>query len=150
MVSPARRREAVREVRRAFPQVSQRRVCRVLGQPRGTQRYTVREPDRDRRLVARMLELVRRWPRFGYRRIAALLRRDEAFRGVNVKRVYRLWRESGLKVPRKQRKKRRLGTRAGGVVRHRAEHKDHVWCYDFVKDQTQDGRPLKFLPIEDE
>ena len=150
MVSPARRREAVRQVRRAMPAVSERRVCRVLGQPRGTQRYAVREPDRDRRLVARMLECVRRWPRFGYRRVAALLRRDEEFRDVNVKRVYRLWRRLGMKVPRKQRKKRRLGTSAGGVVRRRAERKNQVWCYDFVKDQTVDGRPLKFLPIEDE
>lgn len=150
MVSPARRREAVRQVRRAFPKLSERRVCRVLSQPRGTQRYPAREPDRDRRLVARMLELVRRWPRFGYRRIAALVRREQEFRGVNVKRVYRLWRGAGLKVPRKQRKKRRLGTSAGGVVRRRAEHKDHVWCYDFVHDQTVDGRPLKFLTIEDE
>jgi transposase InsO family protein len=130
--------------------MSERRVCRVLGQWRSTQRYAVREPERDRRLVRRMLEMVQRRPRFGYRRIAILLRREEEFGGVNVKRVYRLWREAGLRVPRKQRKRRRLGTSAHGVLRHRAEHKDHVWCYDFVKDQTEDGRALKFLPIEDE
>jgi transposase InsO family protein len=95
-----------------------------------------------------MLELIRQHPRYGYRRIAALLREEGWV--VNRKRVYRLWRQEGLKVPRKQRKRRRLGSSANGLVRRRAEHADHVWCYDFVKDQTADGRPLKFLPIEDE
>ena len=125
-------------------------VYRVLGRARGTQRYTPRDPDRDKRLVVRMLEWVRKRPRFGYRRIAALLREEREFRGVNVKRVYRLWRQQGLKVPQKQHKKRRLGVSAHGIVRHRSEHINHVWCYDFVKDQTADGRALKFLPIEDE
>lgn len=69
---------------------------------------------------------------------------------VNRKRVYRLWRKEGLKVPHKQRKKRRLGHSGNGIVRRRAEHPDHVWCYDFVHDQTADGRPLKLLAIEDE
>ena len=128
--------------------VSERRACGLIGQPRGTHRYTAGEPDRDRPLVKRMLELVRQRPRYGYRRITALLR-AEGLR-VNRKRVYRLWREEGLRVPQKQVKKRRLGSSVNGCVRHRAEHKDHVWCYDFVKDQTIDGRPLKFLPVEDE
>jgi transposase InsO family protein len=95
-----------------------------------------------------MRELVRRHPRYGYRRVWALLRTD-GWR-VNRKRVHRLWRRAGFKVPRKQRKKRRWGTSANGVVRRRAEQVNEVWCYDFVKDQTTDGRPLKFLPIEDE
>lgn len=95
-----------------------------------------------------MLALVRRHPRYGYRRIWALLR-AEGWR-VNRKRVYRLWRQEGLKVPKKQRKKRRVGHAGQGVARRRAEHPDHVWCYDFVHDQTADGRPLKFLTIEDE
>ncbi|MBE7458276.1 MAG: IS3 family transposase [Planctomycetia bacterium] len=69
---------------------------------------------------------------------------------MNRKRVWRLWRKEGFKVPRKVRKKRRLGGSAGGVVRHRATHPDHVWCYDFVSDQTCDGRTLKMLTIEDE
>jgi transposase InsO family protein len=119
-----------------------------LKQARSTQRYRPRRLDRDRPLVRRMLELVRQHPRYGYRRIAALLREEGP--AVNRKRVYRLWRQEGLKVPRKQRKKRRLGSSANGIVRRRAEHADQVWCYDFVKDQTVDGRPLKFLPIEDE
>ena len=95
-----------------------------------------------------MLELVRDHPRFGYRRIWALLR-WEGWR-VNAKRIYRLWRREGLKVPRKQRKRRRLGSSDQGCIRHRAEHKDHVWALDFVHDRTVDGRPLKWLAVIDE
>ncbi len=127
---------------------SERRACKVLGQPRSTQRYVVKERDDERPLVQRMLSLARCHPRYGYRRIWALLRRD-GFR-VNVKRVYRLWRKEGLKVPRKQRKRRRLDHSGNGCVRHRAEHINHVWCYDFVSDQTVDGRTVKFLTLEDE
>jgi len=99
-------------------------------------------------LVHRMHALVRRHPRYGYRRICALLR-GEGWR-VNRKRVYRLWRKEGLKVPQKQRKRRRLGNSSNGCVRHRAAHIDHVWSYDFVMDQTVDSRPVKLLPIVDE
>jgi len=69
---------------------------------------------------------------------------------VNRKRIHRLWRREGLKVPRKQRKKRRLGHHANGCARRRAEHKDHVWAWDFVHDCTCDGRPLKWLTLVDE
>lgn len=147
MVSPARRREAV-EAAQSTQEVSERRACQVLRQPRSTQRYAVKARDDERPLVQRMLELVRKHPRYGYRRIWALLR-NEGFR-VNVKRVHRLWRKEGLRVPQKQRKKRRLGCSENGCVRHRAERPDHVWCYDFVSDQTVDGRTLKFLTVEDE
>jgi len=132
----------------AFEEVSERRACSVIGQPRSTQRYAARKRDDEKPLVQRMHEHVRRRPRYGYRRVWALLRGD-GFR-VNVKRVYRLWRKEGLRVPQKQRKRRRLGSSAGGVVRHRAQRRDHVWCYDFVSDQTADGRTLKFLTVEDE
>jgi len=147
MVSPARRREAVRQVQETL-EVSERRACGVIGQSRSTQRYEPREPQRDRMLVQRMHERVRAHPRYGYRRVWAMLR-EEGWR-VNRKKVYRLWRREGFKVPRKQRKKRRLGCSDNGVIRRRAVHVNHVWCYDFVKDQTRDSRPLKFLPIEDE
>ena len=147
MVSPTRRREAVEHTQRTL-EVSERRACKVLRQPRGTQRYRARQPDRDRALVQRMLQWVRRHPRYGYRRIWALLR-SEGFR-VNRKRIYRLWRQEGLKVPRKQRKKRRLGSSENGCLRRRAESINHVWCYDFLSDQTADGRTLKLLTIEDE
>jgi transposase InsO family protein len=95
-----------------------------------------------------MLELVREHPRYGYRRIWALLRR-EGWR-VNRKRIHRLWRREGLKVPRKQRKKRHLGHSANGCARRRAEYKDHVWAWDFIHDHTHDGRPLKWLTLLDE
>ena len=101
--------------------VSERRACRALGQPRGTQRYQPRRNEFRRRLVERMLELVREHPRYGYRRIWALLRR-EGWR-VNRKRVHRLWRAEGLKVPQKQRKKRHLGHSANSCARRRAEAK---------------------------
>ena len=87
-------------------------------------------------------------PRYGYRRIWALLRRQGFV--VNRKRIWRLWRQEGLKVPKKQRKKRRLGTSANGCVRQRAMRKDQVWAWDFVHDRTTDGRTLKWLTIVDE
>ena len=98
--------------------------------------------------MTKMLQLVRRHPRFGYRRIWALLQ-AEGFQ-VNRKRVHRLWKREGLKVPQKQRKKRRLGSSDNGIVRQRALHKDHVWAWDFIHDRTEDGRPLKWLSVVDE
>jgi putative transposase len=141
------RRQAVRQLQETFG-VSQRRACRVLGQPRSTQRQTPKTSQEEERLVQRMLELVRQHPRWGYRRITVLLRR-EGWR-VNRKRVYRLWRQEGLKVPRKQRKKRRLGHSGNSCVRRPAQHKDHVWTWDFLHDRTRDGRPLKWLTLIDE
>ena len=105
-MTAAQRRQAVFQLRERFG-VSERRACRVLGQHRSSQRQQPKAKEGEQRLVTRMLELVRRQPRYGYRRIWALLRR-EGWR-VNRKRVFRLWRQQGLKVPRKQRKKRRLG-----------------------------------------
>lgn len=96
-----------------------------------------------------MVALSRENPRYGYRRVWALLRR-EGFE-VNKKRVHRLWREEGLKVPDNQHKRRRLsGNGENGSKRKRAEHRDHVWSYDFVIDRTEDGRRLKMMPIVDE
>jgi len=93
-----------------------------------------------------MVALSRENPRYGYRRVWALLRR-EGFE-VNQKRVYRLWRKEGLKVPDKQHKRRRLlGNSENECKRKQAEHRDHVWSYDFVIDRTEDGRRLKMMPI---
>jgi len=147
-VTADQRRQAVRFLQGRCG-VSERRACRVLGQQRSTQRQRPqRAKEGEGRLVARMLELVRKHPRFGYRRIWALLRR-EGWR-VNRKRVHRLWRQQGLKVPRKQRKKRRLGSSANSCVRRPAEHRDHVWAWDFLHDRTSDGRPLKWFTLVDE
>jgi transposase InsO family protein len=95
-----------------------------------------------------MLVLVRAHPRYGYRRITALLQR-EGWR-VNRKRVHRLWRREGLKVPRKTRKKRYLGTSANGCSRRRAERMNQVWAWDFIFDRTANGRSLKWFSLVDE
>lgn len=146
-MSPTRRRQAVEHLRTACS-VSQRRACLVIGQPRSTQRYQRRQPDDEPRLVARMLQLVRARPRFGYRRIWALLC-QEGWR-VNRKRIHRLWRREGLKVPQKRGKKRRLGASANACHRQRAQHKDQVWALDFAFDRTVGGTTLKCLSIVDE
>ena len=99
-------------------------------------------------MVQEMLALVGQHPRYGYRRIWALLRK--AGWQVNRKRIYRLWRQEGLKVPQKQHKKRRLGMSANSCVRRKAEYVNHVWAWDFVHDRTTNGRPLKCLSIVDE
>lgn len=127
---------------------SERRVCRVLDQARSTQRYTAVPRDGDEAIVRRMHEMVRLHPRRGYRMICGMLRLD-GWR-VNVKRVYRLWRQEGFKVPEKQHKKRRLGHSVNGIVRRQAKHKDHVWCVDFIHDRDDRGRPLKWLSVVDE
>jgi putative transposase len=129
-------------------EVSQRRACRVLEQHRSAQRYEPRIADDEPRLIRDMYELVRRFPRYGYRRIW-----DELCKlgwRVNIKRIFRLWRKESFKVARKQRKKRRLGTSENSVIRHRAEHKDHVWTWDFKHSRDERGRPLKWLSIIDE
>lgn len=128
--------------------VSERRACRVIDQPRTSQRYVAKPREDEQALVKRMLELARKHPRYGYRFITAKLR-QEGWQ-VNRKRVYRLWRREGLKVPQKKRKRRRLGTSENGCQRRRALHKDHVWCWDFVFDRTEKGSALKWLSIVDE
>jgi len=149
-VSPERRRATLDRVRCGLghPRISERRLCCVLDQPRSTQRYPRKVKTDQRVIVARMHVLVRRWPRFGYRRIHAMLRR-EGFR-INRKRVYRLWKREGFKVPQKQRKKRRLGTSGGGIMRCRAASINDVWCWDFIYDRDEQGRVLRWLIIEDE
>ncbi|WP_391483922.1 IS3 family transposase [Adhaeretor mobilis] len=106
MVSPARKRAAASELQEKF-EVSQRRACSTVDQPRSSQRYAAKPRDDESQLLKRMLELVGQHCRYGYRRITALLR-AEGWQ-VNHKRVYRLWRKEGLKVPQKERKRRRLG-----------------------------------------
>ena len=128
--------------------MSERRACQVLGQPRSTQRCRAKVKDDEPALLGRMEQLVQRHPRFGYRRIHALLR-AEGWR-VNRKRVHRLWRQKGYKVPVKVRKKRRLGVSENGVLRQRATGMNEVWAWDFIHDRDERGRALKWLVIEDE
>ncbi|MCP4905930.1 MAG: transposase [bacterium] len=91
--------------------------------------------------MSRIIELAKQFGRCRYRRITALLRR-EGWR-VNTKRIERIWRQEGLKVPKEQPKRGRLWLGDGSSIRRRAEHRNHVWSYDFVSDRTHDGRPLQ-------
>ena len=128
--------------------VSERRTCRVVGQSRTTQRRQPKTRSDEKRLTAAIIRLAKRYGRYGYRRVTALLR-AEGWK-VNVKRVHRIWRREGLKVPKKQPKRSRLWLNDGSCVRLRPEHEDHVWSYDFVFDRTEDGRQLKILTMVDE
>jgi putative transposase len=128
--------------------LSERLACRIAGQHRSTQRHQPVEPDRDRALRAVLRQLSRAHPRWGYRRAHAQLR--QAGWSINRKAVQRLWREEGLRVPTKRRKRQRLGTSTTPADRLAAEHPDHVWALDYQFDQTQDGRRLKLLNVVDE
>ena len=128
--------------------LSERRVCRVLGQHRSTQRKIPTSPDDEAALTADIIALDLQYGRYGYRRITALLR-DAGWR-VNKKRVERIWRQEGLKVPQKQPKRGRLWLTDGSCIRLRPEYPNHVWSYDFVEDRTHDGRKFRMLNIIDE
>jgi transposase InsO family protein len=130
-------------------QVSERRACQALGQHRSTQRKTPRGRDDEERLTADIVELARQYGRYGYRKIAELLRTTSGW-VVNDKRVERIWRLEGLKVPAKQPKRGRLWLADGSCVRLRPEHRDHVWSYDFVEHRTHDGRKYRMLNVIDE
>jgi putative transposase len=128
--------------------VSERRACATLRQHRSTQRKVPRGRDDEGRLTADIVELARQYGRYGYRKIAALLR-DAGWR-VNDKRVERIWRREGLKVPNKQPKRGRLWLADGSCLRLRPQHKNHVWSYDFIEDRTHDGRRYRMLNVIDE
>ena len=128
--------------------VSDRRVCRVLGQYRSTQRKVPRGADDEEALTEDIVTLARQYGRYGYRRVTALLR--DAGWTVNRKRVERIWRGDGLKVPQKQPKRGRLWLNDGSRIRLRPEYPGHVWAYDFVEGRTHDGRRFRILTIIDE
>jgi putative transposase len=128
--------------------ISERRACRALSQPRSTQRYSPNTDEANQRLLTRIIELATQYGRYGYRRITAILQL-EGWR-VNHKKVERIWRQEGLKVPKRQPKRSRLWLNDGSCIRLKPEYKNHVWSYDFVKDNTSDGRPLRLLNIIDE
>ncbi len=128
--------------------VSERRACGVIGQPRSTQRRSPRTAEDEARLTADIIELATTYGRYGYRRVTALLR--HAGWAVNAKRVERIWRREGLKVPRRQPKRGRLWLNDGSCIRLRPERANHVWAYDFVEHRTHDGRKLRMLCVVDE
>jgi putative transposase len=128
--------------------ISERRACRVLGQHRSTQRNAPKMADDEAALTAAIIDWARQYGRYGYRRITALLRAEGW--ACNHKRVERIWRREGLKVPARQPKRGRLWLNDGSCVRLRPERANHVWAYDFVEDRTRDGRKFRMLNVVDE
>lgn len=128
--------------------VSERRACEVVGQHRSTQRNRPSGRPGEKALTRAIIQLAEQHGRYGYRRITALLRRDGWH--VNQKRVYRIWRREGLKVPQKQPKRGHLWLNNGSCGRLRPERPNHVWSYDFVQDRTHDGRVYRMLCVIDE
>jgi putative transposase len=128
--------------------VSERRACKVLEQDRTTQRRNLSPPSDEKQLTNDIIALATKYGRYGYRRITAMLQHDGW--QVNHKRVERIWRKEGLKVPKKQPKRGRLWLKDGSCIRLRPGHKDHVWSYDFMIDHTANGRAFKILNIIDE
>ena len=128
--------------------VSERRACRIVDQARATQRRRPQPRDDEAALTSAIERLATQYGRYGYRRIRRMLI-DEGWR-VNVKRVWRIWRREGLKVPKKQPKRGRLWLNDGSCVRLRPERPNHVWSYDFIQDRTEDGRTFRMLCIVDE
>ncbi len=128
--------------------VSERRACRVLGQPRSVQRHQSNKSGEEEVLRGDIVRLASAYGRYGYRRITALLR-AEGWR-VNHKRVERIWREEGLRVPRKQPKRGRLYLNDGSCIRLRPCFRNHVWSYDFVSDRLHNGKKIRMLTVIDE
>lgn len=128
--------------------MTERRACRVLSVNRSAYRYKpVRLPDEDE-IRAKIVDTACNYGRVGYRMVTHMLRNKGI--KINHKRVERIWREEGLKRPGKQPKRRRLWLGDGSCIRLRADHKNHVWSYDFVVDETWDGRKIRILNIIDE
>jgi transposase InsO family protein len=128
--------------------LSERQACRIVGQPRGTQRYTTIVRADEDALTRAIISLASQYGRYGYRRIASLL--VTAGWQVGCDRVQRIWRREGLKVPRRQKQRGRLWLNDGSCVRLRPQHRNHVWSYDFVEAQTHDGRKLRLMTLIDE
>ena len=147
MIAPDSKRQAVRQAVEALD-ISERRACQVIGQPRSTQRYDKQIPEDEELLRQRIIELATEYGRYGYRRITALLRNEGWI--VNHKRVQRIWREEGLKVPQKQPKRGRLWLNDGSIVRLKPLFPKHVWSYDFMQDRTHNGVKFRILNVMDE
>jgi transposase InsO family protein len=151
VVSPDQQRAAADYLGERYG-ASQRRICGVMGRSRSTVRYRRTPRPGEPALTREIRRLARRHPRYGYRRVHAMLvRRGWA---VNLKRVRRLWNELGLRRPVRLRKPRKLGpkpgTSANSCVQQPARFKDDIWTCDFIHDRTADGRPLKWLTLVDE
>ena len=128
--------------------VSERRACKVISQPRMTQRYKTKQPDRDKALTREIKKLAKRHKRYGYRMITAKLHQE--CWTVNHKRVQRIWQKEGLQVPYRRKFKKAKGSSENSCAVKKAEYINHVWTYDFMSDQTEDGKKLKLLTVLDE
>ena len=126
---------------------SERRACTTIGVARSTQRYEASPGDDDSLWLA-LVRLAKQYGRYGYRKIAELLR-IEGWE-VNHKKVERLWREEGLQMPQRHRKRKRLYHRDSSVIRLRPKYQNHIWSIDFVHDKLANGRPYKMLTVLDE
>lgn len=149
MVNPTRRRDAVNYLTKRH-RVSERRACKVVDQHRSTQRYQRTAPDFEQELVKRMNQLAERHPRYGYRRIRALLR-SEGFE-VNKKRIERLWRLEGHRVPppRKTRQKANRGSGMSSAWELRSNGPGDIWSLNFVHTRTSSGAAIRILNVVDE
>jgi transposase InsO family protein len=128
--------------------LSERQACRLVGQPRGTQRYPITVRADEDALTRAIVELASQYGRYGYRRITVLLKGTGW--DVGTDRVQRIWRREGLKVPKKQKPRGRLWLNDGSCIRLRPERRNHVWSYDFVEAQTHDGRKVRLMTLIDE
>lgn len=142
-MTPTSRRKVVEHFRREFG-LSERRACRLVGQPRSTNRYVATRPD-DAELRERLRTLASERPRFGYRRLGVLLRREG--RRVNHKRVYRVYRSEGLIV---RRKRRRRVSQANRMAEPAAARPNDCWSMDFLSDRLDDGRGLRVFAVVDD
>ncbi len=140
-------REAVIHVRRRLD-TSERRTCKVVGIARSTLQYKAAPQDDDDALRLALIRLTKQYGRYGYRKITKLLR-VEGWR-VNHKRVERLWREEGLQLPARHKKRRRLYHKDSSVIRLRPQYANHIWSIDFVHDKLSNGRSYKMLTVLDE
>jgi transposase InsO family protein len=128
--------------------LSERQACRIVGQPRSTQRYVGTLRADEDALTRSIILLASEYGRYGYRRITAMLK--TAGWKVSADRVQRIWRREGLKVPKKQPKRGRLWLNDGSCIRLRPERRNHVWSFDFVETATHDGRRIRILTLIDE
>lgn len=145
MVSPRMRRQAVAHLVNQRG-LSQRHACRLMGVHRSTVRYKSHQREDEPTTVALIREYAHEQPMYGYRIIAAMLKHDGY--GINLKRVYRIWRQEGLQLPRRKTGKRRFGDSTGRL--HRASRPNEVWSYDFLEARTERGGKLKILTVLDE
>lgn len=131
-----------------YPEVSLRKLCRAVQVSRTLVQYQTIKREDETILEQEIMGLATKYGRYGYRRITSML----VLQGycINHKKVYRIWRELGLKVPKKHRKRGRLWDNNGSCVRLRPEHRNHVWAYDFVSDRLSNGRPIRWFNVIDE